>query len=253
MTARKFSSLIMILCAGLAPVGAAWAETDFSGMALIPAGSFFMGSSASGGDPDERPRHKVYLDAFYIDKYPVTLSRFLDFCRASDRTLPRQLASFANLPVVNVTWDEAKDFCEWNGRRLPTEAEWEKAARGGTDAAYSFGDDAKLLGKFAWYSGNSRSGPHAVGLKLPNRYGLYDAEGNVQEWVFDAYDADFYKRGKPSNPVNETGLRTRVTRGSADNLPAEFHKPARRFGFDQSTRLVNMGFRCAADAAAAQP
>jgi formylglycine-generating enzyme required for sulfatase activity len=159
-------------------------------MVLIPAGGFWMGSAGEEGQEDERPRRWVHLESFRIDVHPVTAAQFMEFCREIGREPPRQPGwSTPDHPVVNVSWHDARDYASWAGKRLPTEAEWEKAARGGTGTRYSFGDDESLLDRFAWFKGNSDDQAHAVGLKEPNPFGLHDMHGNVWEWVEDRYAA----------------------------------------------------------------
>jgi formylglycine-generating enzyme required for sulfatase activity len=117
-------------------------------MVRIPAGEFWMGSPEGEGHDDERPRHRVRLPEFLIDKHPVTAAQFAEFCRATGRPLPGQPPWGAeDHPVVNVCWQDTLDYCAWAGQRLPTEAEWKRAARGGTQTRYYFGDDEALLGE----------------------------------------------------------------------------------------------------------
>lgn len=196
-------------------------------MILIPTGEFLMGSPDGVGGFDEHPQHKVYLDAFYIDKYQVTVAQYREFCKASGSDIPEQPEwSTDQHPVVNVTWDEAEAYCKWAGTRLPTEAEWEKAAHGGTETKYSFGNNAvegevlgfggtDILADFAWYANNSNSQAHPVGQKKPNQYGLYDMHGNVWEWVSDWYDDDYYKNSPAKNPKGPDSGAYRGLRGGA--------------------------------------
>src|SRR5215470_8127223 len=154
---------------------------------LIPAGTFKMGSNT--GDPDERPVHQVTISkAFYMGKYEVTQDQW----QAVMGTNPSALPGDANRPVEQVAWNEAQAFISKlnameGGQlyRLPTEAEWEYAARAGSPSVYSFGNDPKQLGEYAWYRGNAEHRTHPVGQKKPNAWGLHDMLGNVWEWVQD--------------------------------------------------------------------
>lgn len=188
-------------------------------MVLISAGEFVMGSPEGEGGSDEHPRHRVYLDAFYIDKHEVTNALYENCVRAGlckpqglsrcfvwtqsawkqGVTLPDESRGDGH-PVICVDWSRAQTFCQWKGKRLPTEAEWEKAARGGSEGKWSFGDDESRLGGYAWYHGNSKDQTHPVGTKKPNQFGLYDMYGNVWEWVSDWYDENYYKNSPDNNP-----------------------------------------------------
>jgi formylglycine-generating enzyme required for sulfatase activity len=161
---------------------------DGAEMILIPEGKFMMGSPSGEGDDNEHPQHQVYLSAYYIDKYPVTCDLYDKFCEATGRTTPKDNKGRGNRPVTDVTWDDANDYARWAGKRLPTEAEYEKAIRGGTTTRYFWGDDETRADKYAWLE------IHPVGEKKPNAYGLYDIVGNVWEWCWDYYIEAY---GKP--------------------------------------------------------
>ncbi|MEE9239613.1 MAG: SUMF1/EgtB/PvdO family nonheme iron enzyme, partial [bacterium] len=185
---------------GVAP---AWAQPP--GMVLVPAGEFQAGS---GDYNDERPVHTVYLDEFYIDVHEVVQKDFEKVMgsRPSDFKDP-------NRPVERVTWYEARDYCKKTGKRLPTEAEWEKAARAGSDSKYYWGeamDDA-----YAWHWDNSDRKTHAPGLKKPNAYGLYDMAGNVWEWVSDWYGEDYYQNTPKENPQGPWVVKYRALKGGS--------------------------------------
>jgi len=182
-------------------------------MILVPAGTFSMGDATYAG-----PVHSVYLDAFYIDKYEVTLAQYDAFCDATGRTKPSDYGyGRGNRPASYISWNDSKAFCEWAGKRLPTEAEWERACRAGTNTAYSFGDDPGLLGTYAWYFSNSGSMTHPVGEKTPNALGLYDMHGNVWEWVADWYDGSYYSVSPLNNPPGPSSGTYKVLRGGAWN------------------------------------
>ncbi|MEI7482716.1 MAG: SUMF1/EgtB/PvdO family nonheme iron enzyme [Elusimicrobiota bacterium] len=218
-------------------------------LARVPAGTFFMGSPDGVGGGDERPRHAVYLDAYRIYRYEVTVAQYNDFASATGRKTNLQESwSTGRHPVVNVDWRDADAYCKWAGGRLPTEAEWEKAARGGAETAYSFGDDKSKLGEYAWYEKNSDKQAHPVGMKKPNQYGIYDMYGNVMEWVADRYDSGYYKKSLENNPKGPDSGKNRVMRGgawySADLFLSNTPRPAIRFGRTPGLWDKYLGFRC---------
>ncbi|MDD5627942.1 MAG: formylglycine-generating enzyme family protein [Elusimicrobia bacterium] len=230
-----------------APARPAAGASGRGSMARIPAGEFWMGSPQGVGGSDEHPRHKVYLDAFDMDRTPVTVAQYREFSRAAGRAMREQFPHTGDgHPVVNVGWDDAEAYCRWAGKRLPTEAEWEKAARGGTDTAYSFGDDERGLGDHAWYDANSGNWPHPVGQKKPNPYGLYDMAGDVWEWVSDWYDPDYYRISPGRNPQGPpTGAQHARRGGSWDNDAYRCRPASRGFLPGPIQRNSNWGFRCA--------
>ena len=182
-------------------------------MVLIPAGSFNMGSNRYAS---EQPIHSVYLDAYYMDVTEVTFDQYDAFCVATSRTLPSDSRyGRGTRPVINITWYDAKAYCEWVGKRLPTEAEWERACRAGTDTAYYWGDNAALAGSYAWYYDNSGGMTHPVGGKTPNALGLYDMSGNVWEWVADWYGDTYYSVSPGSNPPGPASGTYKVLRGGS--------------------------------------
>ncbi|MCX5796903.1 MAG: formylglycine-generating enzyme family protein [Elusimicrobia bacterium] len=216
----------------------------------VPAGKFWMGSPEGEGDDDERPRHLVLLPEFLIDRHPVTAAQFADFCRRMGRPAPQQPPwSADDHPVVNVSWEDARDYCAWAGKRLPTEAEWERAARGGTQTRYYFGDDEGGLGEYAWFRGNSGGQTHPVAGKAPNAFGLYDMHGNVWEWVADWYDPGYYARSPASGPRGPEAGVYRVLRGGSWSLFDVLCRCAARNRLLPRLSGLNLGFRCARDTA----
>ena len=210
---------------------------------LIPAGSFNMGSES--GDDDERPVRPVTIDeAFYISQFEVTQAQWFSVMESD----PSQFSDDDNRPVENVSWQDAQAFLtKLNATdpaatyRLPTEAEWEYAARAGSSTAYAFGDDAAELDAHGWHGANASNTTHAVGEKQPNAWGLHAMHGGVWEWVQDRYgpypsDAD----GRSSDLA--PSIR-RVIRGGSWLSPAEDCRSASRSHAHPSFRGAHVGFR----------
>jgi len=204
---------------------------------LIPAGEFEMGSKSA---EDETP-HTVHLSAFTIDKFEVTQKQF-------EKVMGNNPSDFhdKNLPVEQVTWYEARDYCKKVGKRLPTEAEWEKAARGGTRTVYTWGD--AMDGDYAWYWDNSQRSTHPVGLRKPNAFGLYDMSGNVLEWVADYYIDNYYATSPRANPQGPFTSKYRVIRGGSWRDFSDFLRTTRRNYDLPAGRFNHIGFRCAQSA-----
>ena len=240
---------------------------------LIPAGEFQMGGSDSDAEIDEHPVHTVDVNAFYIHKYEVTNAQYKNFVDANPQwqknSIPRKFHNGEylklwkdntyppgkeNHPVVYVSWYAAMAYAKWGGRRLPTEAEWEKAARGGlVGAKYPWGD--VIDDSMANYGGDFRD-TQPVGSYSPNDYGLYDMTGNVMEWCLDAYDENFYNHSPSRSPIAGGPLvdivnnfvsvtNPRVVRsGCWYNVPMHV-RVADRYGTSPDDASGGRGFRCA--------
>ncbi|MBI4350378.1 MAG: SUMF1/EgtB/PvdO family nonheme iron enzyme [Elusimicrobia bacterium] len=231
---------------GAAAPAAGNAQDYFKDMVLVPRGEFLMGSDEKY-PPSERPRHKVFLDAYYIDKYEVTAARYRLFAKAAGKTMPRQ--SFPdkdNYPAVYMNWQDAMAYCERQGKRLPTEAQWEKAAGGGAGGKFCSGDNEAGLGEYAWFWNNSGKKIHPVGLKKPNGYGIYDMHGNVLEWTADWYAEAYYAVSPAANPQGPAGGKEKVIRGGSVFVSADLCRSAARMKSSPETRYSVKGFRCAA-------
>jgi uncharacterized protein (TIGR03437 family) len=191
--------------------------------AWIPAGTYTMGCSPGDTEcsSDESPAHSVTISkGFWMGQSEVTVGAYKRFAQATGRTMgsgPPWDSAWKqdNLPMVYVTWDDARSYCTWAGGRLPTEAEWEYAARAGTQTKYYSGADAALLGDYAWYSGNSGNVPNPVGQKKPNAWSLYDMLGNAYEWCQDWYGA--YPSQAVTDPQGASSGSYRILRGGAFN------------------------------------
>jgi len=228
---------------------------DGAPMVQIPAGEFQMGSN---GYDEEKPIHTVYLDAFYIDIYEVTNAQYKKFMKATKHGKPEywkdRKFNKPDYPVVGVSWEDAKAYAEWAGERLPTEAEWEKAGRGGlVGKYYPWGDnqthdDANYSGtdgKDKW----ENTSP--VGSFAPNGYGLYDMAGNVWEWCADWFSSNYYANSPKSNPKGPNSGSERVCRGGSwnynlgfvDHLVNNLSVAGRNRLNPMDNRIV-IGFRC---------
>ena len=228
---------------------------DGAEMVLIPAGEFQMGSNY--GDNDEKPVHTVYVDGFYMDKYEVTVGQYKQFIRATGhRALSDGISYYSPTdkhPVVKVNWHDAMAYAQWAGKRLPTEAEWEKAARGGlVGKTYPWGN--AIDSNKANY-GRNVGETTAVGKYPPNGYGLCDMVGNVQEWCLDEYNEGFYKSSPSRNPIsgdsisyvinNFTNVKTsRVLRGGSWGNSPKFVRVANRNRYPPTGTDTSGGFRC---------
>ncbi len=201
----------------------------------------------------ESPVHKVWVDAFYMDQYEVTQKDF-------ERVMGKNPSKFKgdDLPVERVLWTEANRYCPMVGKRLPTEAEWEKAARGGKDTLYPWGNEVQS-GKANFCDVNCKVYIRAtqfddgyqttapVGSYPPNGYGLYDMAGNVMEWVSDWFSRDYYKNVPDKNPKGpEDGMKKSLRGGSWGNNASSMRITARSWA--HNSRVSRRGFRCALDA-----
>lgn len=235
-------------------------DKDMGPMMLVPAGEFTMGSNA--GSSHEKPEHKVFLDAYYMDMYEVTVGEYAKFLEATGMNPPPMWTTmdepvYENHPVVNVDWSDANKYCKWAGKRLPTEAEWEKAARGTDGRIYPWGNDPPdpkkaNYGKEEW---NNHAALMPVGQLKDGKspYGIYDLAGNVWEWVSDWYAPDYYQTSPSRNPQGPERGKYKVLRGGSwDFDPEDLRSSRRDLNIPSSTdydspayRNFNSGFRCA--------
>jgi formylglycine-generating enzyme required for sulfatase activity len=223
---------------------------------LIPAGEFQMGSpDAEPYHYDDETRHLVKISMpFYLGVYEVTQQQYEKIMGARPWEDKDRVREGADYPAVWVSWDDAVEFCrrlstqEGVEYRLPTEAEWEYACRGGTTTAYSFGDDEAKLGQYAWYEKNASSigedYPHRVGQKLPNRWGLYDMHGNVWEQTQD-WKEPYGSEKVVSDPMGPAQGIERVSRGGSSYEPSFNARSAGRANKPPDFRNSILGFRVA--------
>ena len=221
-------------------------------MVLVPAGEFIMGSWT--GDADERPVRRVYLDAYYMDKDQLTVGQYAKFLEATSQEVPpdwhiMSRAMHLKRPVVNVDWADAVAYCKWAGKRQPTEAEWEKAARGTDSRTYPWGNEppTKFHGNMNKELWNSHLGLTPVGMfeggKSP--YGINDMAGNVWEWVSDWYDGDYYSTAPIRNPTGPATGISKVVRGGSWGSGPDGLRSAERETHVPSFQGYGTGFRCA--------
>ncbi|MBI1925884.1 formylglycine-generating enzyme family protein [Candidatus Poribacteria bacterium] len=243
-------------------------------MALILAGEFEMGDNFNEGNSDERRVHTVYIDAFYMDVHEVTVGEYRAFIQATGYQAPdwKRVAEYSPTdqhPMINVSWYDATAYCRWANKRLPTEAEWEKAARGGlVGKRYPWGDEdpdgtqcnfADKNTDYSWSNRKVNDGYQytaPVEKYTPNGYRLYDMAGNVWEWCMDEYQSDFYAKSPKQNPVaggvitlvnnDFTDIKTaRVLRGGSWSVNPDTLCVAGRYRGVPSLRNDVVGFRCA--------
>lgn len=252
---------VAFLIGGQSPTGAAPApskESDPVPMVTIPAGTFLMGSPEGTGRADEWPQRSVYLDAFAIDQVEVTNERYLAFVATTGHRSPPNpygngplvsIKGIEQLPVVQTTWYDAKAYCSWAKKRLPTEAEWEKAARGTDGRRFPWGNDPaslKLANFDREWEDEKTLYPVGSLSEGDSPYGVKDMAGNAREWVADWYDADYYKHAPDRNPQgpDKKGVVRSIRGGSWHSPVPDITTSARgRGGFALQTH--GTGFRCA--------
>ena len=227
-------------------------ETNLD-IVIIFEGFFLMGSES--GPENETPRHCVWLDSFGLGKFPVTNREYRIFVEAEPAPAPPfwsdAMFSEPEQPVVGVNWDEAAAYCKWLSRRtgkefrLPSEAEWERAARGKlASALYPWGDEPPCERPYAGYD-LKNGGPQRVGANVPNDFGLYDMSEGVHEWCSDYYDAAYYHYAPERNPQGPAFGQRRVSRGGSWRHQIKFSRCAARSSLPPSFKYADYGFRVA--------
>ena len=217
----------------------------------IPGGAFCMGDGSQG---DHSPAHRVLLDAFHIDVYEVTNAQYHAFCQQTGHRLPefwqrsgfRCGLDYPDHPVVTVSWRDAMAYATWCGKRLPTEAEWEYAARGGL-SGMDWPNGESLDPWDANFRESDQGRPVAVGSYPANGFGLCDMAGNVVEWIADYYGADYYAWSPASNPRGPESGRFRVIRGGGWHSGDACSRVYFRNALPENWVDFNVGFRCARD------
>jgi formylglycine-generating enzyme required for sulfatase activity len=239
-------------------------QSEIDGMVqlYIPAGKFPMGTQTDGDwiGEDEFPLHEVYLDAFWMDQTEITIEEYQKCISSGECTPPHSTESetkksyfdnpeFADYPVIQVDWEQAGVYCRWAGRRLPTEAEWEKAARGDTSRIYPWDGDevGPYFANFDmddnWPNADtSQAGSIPAGA---SPYQVMDMAGNVYEWVVDWYDSAYYSKSPTENPSGPAEGSARVIRGGAWSSDGLFIRAASRLAYYPDGFSNDIGFRCA--------
>lgn len=256
----RMVTAVVIAALAVAPVFAAplSKELDPVPMVTIPAGEFLMGNPEGVGRADEWPQRSVYLDAFAIDQVEVTNERYLAFVKATGHRNPPNpygtgpllsANGIEQIPVMQTTWYDAKAYCNWAKKRLPTEAEWEKAARGTDGRLFPWGNEPATAERAIFdREWENEKTLYPVG-SLPagdSPYGVKDMAGNAREWVSDWYDAEYYEHAPSRNPLgpDKKGVVRSIRGGSWHSPMADITAAARgRGGFALQTH--GTGFRCA--------
>jgi sulfatase modifying factor 1 len=294
VTLSSFLARVLLCSLIVSPDGMPVASAKPDDMVLVPTGEFRMGAPAgSGGLPDEQPERAVLLSAFYIDRFEVTNEAYFLFVSMTGHRMPENSNPAATLwkdrrpmpgierhPVVNVSWTDADAYCRWAGKRLPTEAEWEKAARGTDGRRYPWGDqwDVLLANSASYWAGRTvqfdsgadweafwvkgegahiakEKGLNGEVLTMPvgsfpgsiSVYGLFDMAGNVAEWVQDWYDPNYYPSGPLTNPTGPPRGAIKSMRGGSWLKPAVSLRTSDRDWGTIDSRPSGTGFRCAQD------
>ena len=224
---------------------------DGAPMVLVPAGEFTMGGNEA---VSEKPVHQVSLDAYYMDKHEVTVEQYAKFLEATKRRSPPEWKILnqpphQKHPIVMMDWSDANAYCQWAEKRLPTEAEWEKAARGADGRIYPWGNDLPTpqranYGKKKWDKHAALVPVGTLDGKSP--YGIYDMAGNAWEWVSDWYDRVYYKNSPSQNPKGPEHGDFKVSKGGSwHSRPESLHSSNRNYSQPEHHPSHYNGFRCA--------
>ena len=230
---------------------------DTSEMVFIPEGPFIMGTDDEDAIPNTRPAHEVNLQGFWIDRYEVSNRQYANCVEDKFCTVPKDLSSatrkdyyinpdYADYPVIHVDHYQASAYCKWAGKRLPTEAEWEKAARGEESLRYPWGND--LPENIPAQINLFESGDTAPVTSFPegaSPYGVYNMEGNVWEWTADQYDEFWYSSSPKDDPKADFGINEYVIRGFSWAYPFSIYEITTRNSVYSLNHTYDLGFRCA--------
>jgi formylglycine-generating enzyme len=270
---KKITLLLVVTTLSIVSLSAFKTALQMNRMVRVEGGTYKMGSKDSDktADNDEQREHEVTIKTFEISKFEITVWEWKQYTKANKLSMPAKpdWGWQDNYPINGITWEEAIAYCNWlskkeklqpvyskqgpnyvcnfkaNGYRLPTEAEWEFAAKGGVKSKgykFSGGNDANEV---AWHKAISKNSPHTVGTKLPNELGLYDMSGNVWEWCWDWYNKDYYKIEKGDNPKGPEMGERRTVRGGSWDSQVNYLRPANRISTPQNKTHEFYGFRVA--------
>jgi formylglycine-generating enzyme len=270
---KKITLLLVVTTLSIVSLSAFKTALQMNRMVRVEGGTYKMGSKDSDktADNDEQKEHDVTIKTFEISKFEVTVWEWKQYTKANKLKMPLkpEWGWQDNYPINGITWDEAIAYCNWlskkeklqpvyskqgpnyvcnfkaNGYRLPTEAEWEFAAKGGVKSKgykFSGGNDANEV---AWHKAISKNSPHTVGTKLPNELGIYDMSGNVWEWCWDWYNKDYYKIEKGDNPKGPEMGERRAVRGGSWDSQVNYLRPANRISTQPNKTHEFYGFRVA--------
>ena len=264
---KTFSILsIIVLCSFMS-------KNPLLDMVKVEGGKFLMGSKDDNriAENDEQKQHEVKVNSFEINKLEVSVWEWKDYCKKTKQAMPLQPAWgwSDNNPITNITWYDAIKYCNWlskedgltpayklagpnvicdfnaDGYRLPTEAEWEYAAKGGHKTKSNFFAGGNNSNDIAWFIKNSDKKPHSVGTKLPNELGIHDMSGNVWEWCWDWYNKDYYKVEDTDNPKGPIRGEKRTVRGGSWDSQENYLRTANRISTSPDKTNEFYGFRIA--------
>jgi len=227
-------------------------------MAFFPSGEFIMGSPEDQGRRDEHPQHKVFLDAFWLDQFEVTGKDFEEFLEHHPEEHPTITGWFdrkvrpdmEDKPVIGLTWKRCRKYCVWRDKRLPTEAEWERAAAGLDRRKYPWGleppDDSRAnFNRCCFIKKGEVLSPVGSREKGKTPEGVYDMAGNIAEWVYDWYDRKYYSVSEYKNPRGPAKGKYHTIRGGAWNSLSEYMRSNFRYGYNDGNDFYGIGCRCA--------
>jgi sulfatase modifying factor 1 len=262
MRQMKIASIFVLLTCALCLIDAETLSASFLDMVMVEGGSFSMGSK--DGNASEQPVHTVQLDSFSISRYEVTQSQWKQIMGTTPKL---DKGAGDKYPIYTIAWNEVVDFCNKlsikegltpcysgsgagvecnfaaNGYRLPTEAEWEYAARGGMKSKSYLYAGSNTVDEAGWYSTNSENKTHEVGQKIANELGIYDMSGNLWEWCWDWYEAAYYASSPSRNPAGPESGIYRVVRGGGWGINASSLRCSNRY-FGAHRSDSSTGFRC---------